>query len=137
MEKFRIETLLYNAIMGLYDENYSQDDVIRLLDMTAKELISVTYPQYKKQDLLNALELFDEYDAIMNVSPYMCNNDLEIEKLHFSEYIANKDKDFIERIIQNLRDEITERRPVGRYGCYDFNSEREIETLISKLQGRM
>lgn len=137
MKKARIETLLYNAIMSLYDEGYTQQDVICSLDITVDELISITYPQYKKKEIFEALELFKECDNILDASRFLCRQDFETSKMRFVDAIATQNISCINHYINVLKNEIIKRRPTGRCGCYDFDSEREIEAVINKLQGRL
>lgn len=75
--------------------------------------------------------LFDEWADFTDATRYFSTEELQESKETFISDIMNG---HTQHYIDMMRQEIAERRPVGKHGVYDFSDERQIETMIETIE---
>lgn len=75
--------------------------------------------------------LFYEWADFTDAKRYFSDEELKESRETFISDIMNG---FTQHYIDMMRQEIYERRPVGKYGVYDFSDERQIESMIETIE---
>lgn len=75
--------------------------------------------------------VFNEWVDFTDAKRYFSDEELKESKDTFISDIMNG---HTQHYIDMMRQEIDERRPVGKYGVYDFADERQIESMIETIE---